>query len=175
MEQSFSLLPESFSFALAGISVERRITLAADVFAGASVLLAIFAFLINQWVSRGFSKRQHTMDILEIINTDGPVFASQRQAALWIRDGKVFPDDCVSDDEDNVIMPLLDYYDFVCQNIKKGNLDRQTVYILIGGRMRSAYFMLEHYIVARRERLRRENLYRPMEDVVRREIPEGRY
>ena len=86
--------------------------------------------------------------------------------ALWIRENRIIENDEVDPGDDKIIIGLLDYYDLVADSAVRGIVDREMIVQHLGGRMRSAYHLLEMYIEGRRKKLQRPNLYKPFEEFV---------
>jgi hypothetical protein len=150
--------------------IGREIAVSTDVLAAGVALLslgiAIFTFLRTTKTNRRHALRQHTIDVLSMINQDGPVMRSQLAIADWHRTDRVILDDNLSLDDDQAVIAVLDYYDFVSAMALKGDLDVDAIVTLLGGRMLATCERLEAYIQMRRERLGREKLYEPFQTFV---------
>ena len=171
MSDDFSLIPNHLElFDPNSWELGREIGLSTDVVAAAiaiiSIATAVITFLLTTRGNRRHAIRQHTIDVLSIINQDGPVMQSQLVIADWNRRDRKIPDDELSVEEDRVVIAVLDYYDFVSAMGLKGELDVNAIVILLGGRMMQTLDRLRGYIEKRRERLGRHQLYQPYIDFV---------
>ena len=150
--------------------VGREIAVSTDVLAAAialfSLVIAVSTFILTTVSNRRHAIRQHTIDVLSIVNQDGPVMRSQLVIADWNRTDRQISDDDLSLEDDRVVIAVLDYYDFVSAMALKGELDVDAIVTLLGGRMLATTERLQTYIQKRRERLHRARLYEPLQTFV---------
>ncbi len=129
-----------------------------------SILVVLFTFSIGYLERRSSDRRRRTFWFLRaVIEDEGNIHQANLIFAIWIRECRVFADDNVDVEEYKTIVTLLDFYDLISDAANRSVIDREMIVSQLGGRMRSAYRMLEHYINARRIQLERPKLYSPFE------------
>jgi hypothetical protein len=96
----------------------------------------------------------------------GPIHQANLEFAIWISEGRVIENDRIEADDDKTIVALIDFYDLISDSAMRGVVDQEMFILHLGGRMRSAYKMVEEYIEARRESLMRPGLYEPFKRFV---------
>lgn len=121
----------------------------------ATILLgAVVTFIVNSHLQRRSNNKQQTFLLLSRIFESGPVSEARLEMAKWVSNGKVIPDDNVSPEEDNVILSILDFYEFVCE----GAMARKTVDLKLlnqesGGRIERYFMMCQNYVKARENKI----------------------
>ena len=136
-----------------------------------SILIVLATFVIGYLERRRFDRRQRTYEFLLSITEDGGnIHDANLEFALWISKGRVFENDDVERNEDKTIIRLLDWYNLVSDATIRGIIDKEMIISGLGGQMRSAYNMMEGYIVSRRNRLGRQGLYTQLETFVTRDV-----
>jgi hypothetical protein len=125
-----------------------------DLVTTASILGAALAFFVRSWQSQGQELRQNTFQLLSRIFEPGPVGVSRIKMARWIAAGRELEDDIVDNEsDDEVILSIIDFYEFLCEGAIRGVVDWRLVNQESGGRMERAYFVVRKYIEKRQERL----------------------
>ncbi len=79
--------------------------------------------------------------------------------ALKIASGAELVDDELSEVQEKELIPLLEFYNFLCIAVDAGSLDLETIRQHRGVAMRDTFEHCKPYIDARRRRLNRQNLY----------------
>ncbi|MGJ8644059.1 MAG: DUF4760 domain-containing protein [Luteolibacter sp.] len=137
----------------------------------ATLLVCFFTLVIGYYERVNAERRQRTMAfILEVVSGLGGLHETQLTFSQWKREGRNIKDDQVSDEDDKVIISLLDFYDLIADSASKRILDKEMIITHLGGRMRSAFEILQLYINSRRTRLKRPGLYQPFESFVRKHV-----
>jgi len=145
-----------------------------DIVTLLSVIVVLITFVFGYMERRASDRRQRTLEfILKIIEGEGPIHEAHLQFALWAKSNRVFENDEVSHDEDNVIIKLLDYYDLIADTATQGVIDKKMIILHLGGRMRTTYSILSNYINHRRKKLNRKGLYLPLETFIKKDICES--
>ncbi|PVV11540.1 MAG: hypothetical protein B6D77_06765 [gamma proteobacterium symbiont of Ctena orbiculata] len=135
-----------------------------DILTSVSILVVLFTFIFGYLERRASDRRKRTLEfLLKVIESDGPIHEAHLKFAAWAAASRVFEDDQVTAEDDEVIIRLLDYYDLIADTAKKKVIDKEMVILHLGGRMRSTYSVLSNYVIHRRKRLRREGLYKVLE------------
>lgn len=128
-----------------------------------SVLLALLIFVIQSRQRRAQDRRNHTLNILLSLESIDRLSVADRQFARWIKADHRFETDELSEDDENTVIDLLDFYEMICTSIFMENLDYKVTDHLRGDPMNSAYRVSAGYIRERRKRIGRTNLYENLE------------
>jgi len=108
----------------------------------------------NSDLQRAEVKRAQTFHLLSRIFEPGPVGDARLKMAKWIADGKVIDYNELTPEEDDVILSIIDFYEFVCEGALKGKtVDKELLDQESGGRIERYYFLIKDYIHAREKRL----------------------
>jgi hypothetical protein len=127
-------------------------------------VVVFITFTAGYLERRASDRRQRTLDfLLTIIEGKGTIHDAHIEFANWASNSREIADDKVDSEDDQTIVRLLDYYDLVADTSMRGVIDKDMIILHLGGRMRSTYRLLERYIAARREKLARPGLYKPLE------------
>ncbi|MCB1327527.1 MAG: hypothetical protein H7A21_14025 [Spirochaetales bacterium] len=136
-----------------------------------SVAAVLITFLFGFMERRSSDRRQRTLEfLLKVIEGEGPIHEAHVKFAGWARQARVFENDELLEEEDNIVIKLLDYYDLVADTAFRGVIDKNMIVLHLGGRMKSTFDLLENYVHHRRIRLRRKGLYLPLETFVRKHV-----
>ncbi|MET0069965.1 MAG: hypothetical protein ABW096_07990 [Candidatus Thiodiazotropha sp.] len=142
-----------------------------DILTSLSILVVLFTFIFGYLERRASDRRKRTLEfLLKVIESDGPIHEAHLKFAAWAAASRVFENDQISAEDDEVIIRLLDYYDLIADTAKKKVIDKEMVILHLGGRMRTTYSILSHYVILRRERLGREGLYKPLEEFIAQDV-----
>ncbi len=129
-----------------------------DIVTLLSVVAAIVTFVIRNRMAFVSERRKKTFELLSRIFESGPVADARVVMARWIAEGKVIDDDVIDDPEvDEVIMFLIDFYEFTCEGAFRGVVDCELLNQESGGRMERAFFVVQGYIRNREKRLTAQN------------------
>ena len=136
-----------------------------------SVIVVLVTFGFGYIERRSNERRQRTLEFLmKVIEGEGPIHEAHLTFASWVKNNRTFTDDEVNEEDDNVIIKLLDYYDLVADTAGRKVIDQEMIILHLGGRMRTTYSTLSGYIQSRRKRLGRSGLYLPLEKFVNNHI-----
>lgn len=142
-----------------------------DILTSLSILVVLFSFIFGYLERRSSDRRKRTLEfLLKVIESDGPIHDAHLKFAAWVTASRIFEDDQVSIEDDEVIIRLLDYYDLIADTAMKKVIDKEMVVLHLGGRMRTTYSALSNYVIHRRERLGREGLYKPLEEFITQDV-----
>lgn len=126
-----------------------------DVLSLFSVVIAVSVYLHQNSLRRKLSRLQHTYDTVGLIFRDGPVAKARLELALWIAKNKQIENDVFEKSvEDETIITILDYYEYLCEGALIGQFDVDYINREHGYRIERTYYLLKHYISARENRLR---------------------
>ncbi|WP_420405503.1 DUF4760 domain-containing protein [Nisaea sp.] len=128
-----------------------------------SVLLALFIFVLQSRQRRAQDRRNHTLNILLSLESVDRLSSADRRFARWIKTNHRFTNDDISEEDENTIIDLLDFYEMICTSIFMENLDFKVTDHLRGDPMNAAYTVCTGYIRERRKRIGRANLYENLE------------
>lgn len=131
-----------------------------------SALTAVILYFLGYCERLRFERRQNTVTLMTKIYESGPLFESQIQFVQWIADGKIFDHDDLDEHEERIIVPMLEYYDFLASASLNNSLDRKIVLTHRGAAMKATFKVVQEYIIKRRLRLGRPQLYAPYEKFV---------
>lgn len=133
-----------------------------NLLAFVSVLLAVITFFVGIEIGRSRLRRQHTVDVLMgMFSSDRLANANSCMARLNLeaRRGEFRIDGNISEDLDQHVICMLDFYEFICQGAFEGSLSKRSIKQVRGGPMRTTYYACRQYIEDRRNMLDRPNLY----------------
>lgn len=127
------------------------------------LVLGVIGFVEN----RRFQRRNLTVSLISNFMLNSDLSAADFFMTRQINTGKRFGDGAVSDEDDNHLITLLDYYEFLATAYQEGALDKQTILHTRGGPMARAFDVCAGYVRDRRQQLEAPNLYRNYENLVR--------
>lgn len=137
-----------------------------DYLTAASVVVAIVVYVFGYRERLIFERRQNTINLLSEIFRDGPVQEGHAQIVRWIVEKKQIESDRLPEQEEKLLIPLLEFYDFISDAALNGVIDKELVILHRGGGMRSAHALVKNYIRDRKTTLGRPNVFAPFEQFV---------
>ena len=129
-------------------------------------VLLIATFILGYSQATRTWKRTTTLELLSRVYSDGPVSRAQQTFAIWIANKQTIANDEVSEAEETIIIPMLEFYNFLSISALNGSCELQTIERHRGGAMRATFDLCKEYIKARRRRLNRPKLYSDYEKFV---------
>ncbi|MGE0626696.1 MAG: hypothetical protein AB7O43_02650 [Hyphomicrobiaceae bacterium] len=116
----------------------------------------ILTYLLNARYQRAYEKRQQTYQLLSRIFEDGPVARSRVEMAKWVAQGRTIDTDVVDSATDEVILSIIDFYEFVCEGaIARGTVDADLLDREAGGRIERYFLSILGYVRSREHTLTR--------------------
>ncbi len=149
-----------------------------DIFTFLSILFSVFIFLLGLQFGKYQERRAHTIDVvLSIFTSDSLAEANTKMAKLNLqaRNKEIVIDGNISGDDDATIITILDFYEFLCQGMFEGSLNKRALKEIRGGAMKTTYEVCKQYIAERRQLLNRPRLYWAFESFIENEISDRRY
>lgn len=131
----------------------------------ASLLVGVALAAIGFLQTRQVERRQRTVEMIAALQTSDTLSAADCWMASRIASG-VPVDDDIPHEDDQLVITLLDYYEFLCILAERGHLDGGLLVELRGAAMRRALSTCAGYVCARRMRVG-EELYRRYDRFVR--------
>lgn len=119
----------------------------------ATLATAVAVFILQNLENKRTERRRLTYRLLSRIFEPGPVAEARTVMARWIAEGRRIEHDDVSEEIDRTIISLIDFYDFVCDGVLQGVVDKKIVIEESGGRMERAYRIVSGYVAAREAKL----------------------
>ena len=102
-----------------------------EIITFSSVIVVLLTFLFGYLERRASDRRQRTLEfLLKIIEGEGTIHEAHLCFAAWVRGNRVIENDEVSQNDDQVIIKLLDFYYLIADTTMKGVIDRQMIILL---------------------------------------------
>jgi len=119
---------------------------------GASLLVGVALAVIGFVQNRQVERRQRTVELIAALQNTDTLSAADGWMADRISRAEPVHDDVPKADDQQVIT-LLDYYEFLCILTERGHLDGDLLADLREPAMRRAFEICEPYVRVRRERV----------------------
>jgi hypothetical protein len=137
----------------------------ANILPAISILVAIVFGTLGWSSSRTARLRAHTIDLIGNLSLNTDLAAADATVAKLVRENTIVGYKEVSDELNNSLMRILDYYEFLSAAYKEGAMEKDTFRHLRGSTMILLHGTVAQYIKERRE-LYGQSLYKNFESVV---------
>lgn len=137
-----------------------------NILLGLSVLVAIVFGLLGWWSNRKARLRAHTVNLVGNLSLNSDLASADAIVAKLVREKSTVRAAEITDNLDDSLMRILDYYEFLSVAYNEGALEKEIFRHLRGSTMCLLFRVVEGYINERRE-VYGDSLYKNYEAVVK--------
>jgi len=136
----------------------------------ASAIVALVTFAIGYVVASNRWRRNNTLKLIGMIFSSPVLASGHAYIARMIAEGRELSGDAIPKEVEQKILPVLEFYNFLCISAHQKGLHRYTLVRHRGISIRDTFYCVKGYIDARREKLNRPGLYCDIEEFVEKNV-----